>query len=200
MRISGGSAKGRKVGSRKAFVCRGDSDELRPTAAKVRQAIFNIIAGKVDGCRFLDLYAGTGAVGIEAISRGASHVAFVESNIARTKIIKQLLDKFGFTEKASVMHTDADSFLYKISHGAFDVIFIDPPYASSFLSGSLRIIDKSRILKEGGIVIAEHSSKTALPSFQNLVLQKKYRYGDTALTLYNYCLNDNILSRTEGKE
>src|SRR5664279_5891043 len=102
MRISGGSAKGRKVGSKKAFVAKGDSDELRPTASKVRQAIFNILAGKIEGSRFLDLYAGTGAVGIEALSRGAGHVVFVENNPARVGIIETLVEKFGFIGRASV--------------------------------------------------------------------------------------------------
>src|SRR5512135_1850951 len=109
MRISGGSAKGRKVGARKAFIAKGDSDELRPTAAKVRQAIFNILAGKIEGSRFLDLYAGTGAVGIEALSRGAGHVVFVEDSSARVGIIKNLLEKFGFTARASVIKAQAAS-------------------------------------------------------------------------------------------
>src|SRR5664279_11922 len=116
MRISGGSAKGRKIGSRKAFVAKNNSDELRPTAAKVRQAVFNILAGKIDGSRFLDLYAGTGAVGIEALSRGAGHVVFVENNPARIEIIETLVEKFGFIARASVVKAQAASFLKKSPH------------------------------------------------------------------------------------
>lgn len=190
MRISGGSAKGRKVGSRKAFVSRGDSDDLRPTAAKVRQAIFNILAGNIEGSSFLDLYAGTGAVGIEALSRGAGHVVFVEDNPARISIIKDLLEKFGFIGRASVVKAQAVSFLRK-STGSFDIIFLDPPYATDELALSLPIIDESMLVRKEGIVIAEHSSKKALTCpLKNLMLRKSYRYGDTALTLYEYSANE----------
>ena len=187
MRISGGSAKGRKVGSRKAFVAKGNSDELRPTAAKVRQAIFNILAGKIDGCRFLDLYAGTGAVGIEALSRGAGHVVFVENNPARVGIIETLVEKFGFIGRASVVKAHAASFLKKCPQGSFDIIFLDPPYAADELAHSLPVIDESLLVRKEGIVIAEHSSKKVLTCPLNyLRLKKNYRYGDTALTLYEY--------------
>ncbi|HMK57107.1 MAG TPA: 16S rRNA (guanine(966)-N(2))-methyltransferase RsmD [Dissulfurispiraceae bacterium] len=200
MRISGGFAKGRKVGPKRAFASRGDSDELRPTAAKVRQAIFNIIAGRVEGSRFLDLYAGTGAVGIEALSRGVGHVVFVEGNATRIRIIRDLLDRFGFSAQASVVKADADSFLKRAPHGSFDIIFLDPPYATGNLASSLAIIDGSRLLKENGIVIAEHSSKTVLPAFRTLRFRKSYRYGDTALSLYDYSAYAESLSTTEGKK
>ncbi len=197
MRISGGSAKGRKVGSRKAFVSKGDSDELRPTAAKVRQAIFNILAGRIEGCVFLDLYAGTGAVGIEALSRGAEHVVFVEDNASRVAIIKDLLEKFGFTEKASVIKAQTASYLKKTKRGQFDIIFLDPPYASDELAISFPIIDQSDIIANGGVVVAEHSSKKDLSSLNHLKIRKKYRYGDTALTLYEYVTSEEITAAGE---
>jgi 16S rRNA (guanine966-N2)-methyltransferase len=187
MRISGGSAKGRKVGSRKAFVSKGDNDELRPTAAKVRQAIFNILTGRIEGSRFLDLYAGTGAVGIEALSRGAAYVVFVENNSTRVEIIRKLVEKFGFTGRASIIKSDAVSFLKKNPPGSFDIIFIDPPYASTELALSVPVIDKSLRTVDSVVVIAEHSSKKVQGyPLQNLMLKKSYRYGDTALTLYQY--------------
>ena len=187
MRISGGSAKGRKGGSRKAFVAKGDSDELRPTASKVRQAIFNILAGKIEGSRFLDLYAGTGAVGIEALSRGAGHVVFVENNPARVGIIETLVEKFGFIGRASVVKAQAESFLRKNAEGSFDIIFLDPPYATDEVAHSLQVIDESLLFRKEGTVIAEHSSKKILTySLKTLRLKKNYRYGDTALTLYDY--------------
>jgi len=187
MRISGGSAKGRKVGSKKAFVAKGDSDELRPTASKVRQAIFNILAGKIEGSRFLDLYAGTGAVGIEALSRGAGHVVFVENNPARVGIIETLVEKFGFIGRASVVKAQAESFLRKNAEGSFDIIFLDPPYATDEVAHSLQVIDESLLFGKEGTVIAEHSSKKILTySLKTLRLKKNYRYGDTALALYDY--------------
>lgn len=186
MRISGGSAKGRKVGNRKAFIAKGDGDELRPTAAKVRQAIFNIVAGRISDCRFLDLYAGTGAVGIEALSRGAQQVVFVENNAQRCSFIRDITEKFGLSERAAIVKAEATAFLKKASR-PFDIIFIDPPYASDELQTSLLLIDQYQPVTENGIIIAEHSSKheLALP-LTNLQLKKNYRYGDTALTVYEH--------------
>ena len=184
MRISGGTAKGRKVGNRKAFVAKGDSDELRPTAAKVRQSIFNIVAGKINECRFLDLYAGTGAVGIEALSRGAQQAVFVENNAQRCSFIRDITEKFGLADRATTVKSEAAAFLKKAPL-PFDIIFIDPPYASDELESSLYLIDRLLPVTEKGIVIAEHSSKREfrLP-LDNLQLRKNYRYGDTALTVY----------------
>jgi 16S rRNA (guanine(966)-N(2))-methyltransferase RsmD len=187
MRISGGTAKGRKVGSRKAFVGKSGNDELRPTAAKVRKAIFDILSGRIIGSRFLDLYAGSGAVGIEAASREAEHVVLVEDNAARVAIIRELIEKFGFTGRASVVRTPVTSFINTASHGAFDIIFLDPPYTSDELERVLPVIDKSKLLTDEGIVIVEHSSKKTLSySLANLKFKKNYRYGDSALTLYEY--------------
>jgi 16S rRNA (guanine966-N2)-methyltransferase len=187
MRISGGTAKGRKVGMRKAFVSKGDSDELRPTASKVREAIFNIVGGRIIESRFLDLYAGTGAVGIEALSRSAAHAVLVDDNACRVALIRDLIDKFGFVERAAVVKHTVAAFLRKTAQAAFDIIFLDPPYASDELRHVLPAIDKSNLLADDGIVIVEHSSKQTLSNqFENLTLKKTYRYGDTALTLFKY--------------
>jgi len=113
MRISGGTAKGRKVGTRKAFVAKGGNDELRPTAAKVRKAVFDILGPKIVESRFLDMYAGTGAVGIEALSRGAAHTVFVEGNAGRIALIRELLVRFGLSDRATVIKTTAAAFLGK---------------------------------------------------------------------------------------
>jgi len=198
MRISGGAAKGRKVGLKKAFAKKGETDELRPTSAKVRQAIFNILGNilgdKIVGSRFLDLYAGTGAVGIEALSRGAGKTVFVDDNSLRINIIKELLEKFGFKDRAGVVKDKASNFIRK-SESVFDIIFVDPPYASGELDMVLPLIDEKAILGDNGIVIAEHSSKKTPPftspldkggirGVGSLKLIKTYKYGDTSLTLY----------------
>ena len=184
MRISGGTAKGRKVGIRKAFLKKADGDELRPTSAKVRQAIFNIIRNKISGAHFLDLYAGTGAIGIEALSRGVENVVFVEENALRVNIIKELTEKFGFKERAEIVKDQSARFLKK-SEATFDIIFVDPPYASDEIAIILPLIDEREVLKDNGIVIVEHASKKALPSeFGALCLTRRYKYGDTSLSLY----------------
>src|SRR3990172_6269991 len=135
MRIVAGNEKGRRVGSRRPFSQRGGDDELRPTPAKVREALFDILRDRVPGASFLDLYAGTGAVGIEALSRGAGHVVFVEVNPLRVKIIRQLLTEFGFVERATVVQANAYDYLKRnaFSGGKYDIIFLDPPYSSEEL-------------------------------------------------------------------
>ena len=187
MRISGGTAKGRKVGIKKAFLRREDGDELRPTPAKVREAVFNILSGRIEGSAFLDLYAGTGAVGLEALSRGAGRVVFVEENHLRVNIIKEFVDRFGFREKTLVVKARVQDFLRK-NEERFSVIFLDPPYASEETMRIVSLIDELGTSDEGGIVIAEHSSKRELGEQAGaLALKKKYKYGDTSLSLYmNY--------------
>ena len=193
MRISGGAAKGRKVGVKKAFTQKGEGDELRPTSAKVRQAIFNILGERIIDAAFLDLYAGTGAVGIEALSRGAGKAVFVDDNSLRVNIIKELIKKFAFKDRAVIIKDRASNFINNFltpnsklqTPDFFDIIFIDPPYASGELDAILPLIDEKDILRDNGIAIAEHSSKKRLPeAIGRLKLIKNYKYGDTSLILY----------------
>jgi len=178
MRISGGTAKGRKV------IFKKSDSSTRPTSAKAREAIFNILREKVVDCVFLDLYAGTGAVGIEAISRGAGFVIFVDKDGAKIRIIKELIEKFSFKQGAKFFVEDALDFLKKTTM-KFDIIFADPPYASLELDKVLPLIDNKNILNNKGLVIAEHSRKKTLPPIiGRLKLAKIYKYGDTALSLY----------------
>lgn len=157
---------------------------MRPTASKVRQAVFNIIRDRIDGSLFLDLYAGTGAVGIEALSRGAGHVVFVDNSQARVSAIKDLLDRFGLKDRAEVIRDEASRFM-KRSECIFDIIFADPPYSSAELPTVLSLIDERDALNDEGVVIAEHSCKTLLPLQKGaLKLVKTYKYGDTGLSLY----------------
>ncbi|NTU43691.1 MAG: 16S rRNA (guanine(966)-N(2))-methyltransferase RsmD [Nitrospirales bacterium] len=184
MRITGGSAKGRNVGLRKAFTQRGEGTDLRPTPAKVRKAIFDILGERVWESRFLDLYSGSGAVGIEALSRGAASVVFVEQDPVRAKIIRDMTERFGFGEKAKIVVDDVKSFLRKRSV-VFDIIFADPPYGSPELDLILPEISLRGIGADHGIVILEHSSKKTMPlSDGSLELKKTYKYGDTSLSLY----------------
>ena len=184
MRISGGTAKGRKVGIKKAFLRREDGEELRPTPAKVRAAVFNILGGRIEDSAFLDLYAGTGAVGLEALSRGAGRVVFVEEDHMRANIIKDFVDRFGFREKALIVRTRVQDFLRK-NEERFAIIFLDPPYGSEEAMQAISLIDELGTSDEDGIIIAEHSSRRELgDQAGELSLKKKYKYGDTALSLY----------------
>jgi 16S rRNA (guanine966-N2)-methyltransferase len=186
VRISSGGLKGRKIGSRKAF--RGKTrDELRPTSAKVREALFDILRNDVAGAVFLDLYAGTGAVGFEALSRGAEKAYMVESNPVRFHALNDAIGHMGLYGRAFSSREEALSFLAKASSSgiSFDLIFADPPYASDEIEKILPFIDLRDVLKTGGCLVIEHPAKKCL-NFTPLSLKmvKNYRYGDTSLTLY----------------
>ncbi len=186
MRISSGGLKGRKIGSRKAFKAKA-GDELRPTSAKVREAIFDILRGDIMDAVFLDLYAGTGTVGLEALSRGAEKAYLVESNPVRFRAISDTVVKLGLVGRAFSFREESIRFLIRTSGAGmcFDIIFADPPYASEELEEILSFVDIHDVLRPGGRLIAEHPSRKPLTFVpRSLKLVKNYRYGDTALTLY----------------
>jgi 16S rRNA (guanine(966)-N(2))-methyltransferase RsmD len=187
VRISSGRLRGRKVAISKKIFSSTDSDELRPTSSKVRESIFNILQTEIDQALFLDLYAGTGAVGLEALSRGAEKVFFVENSRIRAKAIMDYIHKLGLDDRASVYQEEAEAFLKRsVRTGLkFDIIFADPPYMSGEIDKVLPYIGECNILKDEGCILVEHSSKAALAeNIQNIKMVKKYRYGDTMITLY----------------
>jgi len=187
VRISSGRLKGRKVVTSKKIFISTDRDDLRPTSSKVREAIFNIVQTEIDHALFLDLYAGTGAVGLEALSRGAEKVFFVENSHIRAKAVVDYIHKLGLDDRASVYQEEAEAFLKRAMRTGlkFDIIFADPPYLSGEIDKVLPYIGECNILKDDGCILIEHSSKIALPeNIQNIKLAKNYRYGDTMITLY----------------
>lgn len=160
---------------------------LRPTTGKVKEAIFDIIRDSIRDAHFLDLYAGTGAIGIEALRQGASEVVFVEASRDNVKDIHKSLQRYGLSKGAKIFNKKVLSFISHIGTGlqAFDIIFLDPPYHTDEVINALVAIDKSDILKDNGVVIAEHFIKRQLPErFDKLQRIKDYRYGDTVLSLY----------------
>ncbi len=160
---------------------------LRPTTGKVREAVFNILRDKIDNARFLDLYAGTGAVGVEALNKGASEAVFVETIRSNTTNIKRLIEKFDLTGKSRIISQKAVSFIdwAELNGLSFDIIFLDPPYHTDEIIQILSAIGKSNILKEEGIVIAEHFAKRQLPDeFGILKKVKDYVYGDSVLSFF----------------
>lgn len=187
VRISGGQLKGRKIVSSKKIFESADRSELRPTSAKVREAIFDILRPEIDHALFLELYAGTGAVGFEALSQGAEKVLFVESSPPRSKAITDYARKIGLEYRTSVYQENADIFLQRAMRTGmrFDIIFLDPPYQSDEIEKVLPFIAEHDILREDGCLLVEHSTKSALPdSLQSMKVKKHYRYGDTMITLY----------------
>lgn len=176
MRITGGTGRGRRLKV-------PSGPRVRPTSDKVKQALFNIIGHDIEGAAFLDLFAGAGGIGIEALSRGASQVTFVDDSRESLKIIGRNVEQTGFADRAKLVFSRAESFLKKPS-GPYDIIFLDPPYAME-LAPLLELIASSGLLKPGGDVVAEHFKKQPSPPHAGtLMLYREARYGDTVLAFY----------------
>jgi 16S rRNA (guanine966-N2)-methyltransferase len=187
MKISGGTAKGRRTASKKLFTKTLAGERVRPTSSKVREALFDIVRNRIEGARFVDLYAGTGTVGLEALSRGAGYAFFVEPNELLVVMINKALQDIGFLDRAAVLKGRADEFFEKaaLRNERFDIFFIDPPYQSSEIETILPAIGEKEFLEEDGIVIVEHFFKKAVPDRAGpLRVNRTYRYGDTMLTTY----------------
>lgn len=182
MRIIAGTARGRNLKSPKGM-------STRPTSDRVREALFNIVTSYVPDSRFLDLFSGTGAVGIEALSRGAAKAVLVEKDRNTTKIILENLDLCRLKESAEVLTLDVAKAISLLGHRGeiFDLIFIDPPYQKEFEKPTIEEILAQAILAPEGIVIVE-SNKVDLPPETVGVLRayRREKYGDTALTFYRH--------------
>lgn len=173
MRVIGGSLKGRRLAS-----FRGPG--IRPTSDKVREAVFNILPREFPYRTVLDLYAGTGAMGIEALSRGASEAAFVESDKGAAQVIRKNLDICG--QKARIIRKDAVKAVEELSRKgeSFDLVIIDPPYSSELLVGTLKAIGLGGLLAPKGAVVAESAKKAPLEAdIPGLEVYDRRRYGDT---------------------
>jgi 16S rRNA (guanine966-N2)-methyltransferase len=187
MRISGGTAKGRRTATRSLLKKKPTGERLRPTSSKVREALFDILRERIRGVSFVDLYAGTGTVGLEALSRGAGRAVFVEPGELRVRTIRRCVDDFGFQDAALIIGGKAEEFLAKASAAGekFDMIFVDPPYGSQEIERILRVIGEGQFLESGGIVVVEHFFKKEVPvTAGKLKVARSYRYGDTTLTFY----------------
>ena len=185
MRIIAGQHKGRRLKSLKG-------QHLRPTSDRVREALFSIISPRLPGSNFLDLYAGTGAVGIEALSRGAQQVIFVESHKDSLHILKENVQLCGVQDQSVIMAQTTEAWLKKWNeqniHNTFHIIFADPPYDYSLEDGFFTHVPTNTILDPEGLLIIEHSSKTIIPPMNSsqLIPQHSYRYGDTTLTIFSH--------------
>jgi len=180
VRIIGGEFKSRLINMPKGV-------EIRPTQDKVRQAIFNLLAD-LNGKRVLELFAGSGAFGIEAISRGASYAAFVDNNFRCTETIRSNLESLAVNiSYYDIIRANALSVLPRLSKDGekFDIIFMDPPYYLGMAKKCLINIDSYDILAPNSLVIAEHFKKDVLATgLKTLILEKERRYGDTVITIF----------------
>ncbi|MCX8034182.1 MAG: RsmD family RNA methyltransferase [Thermodesulfovibrio sp.] len=157
--------------------------KVRPTPAIVRKAIFDILRN-VEGKTFVDIYAGKGFVGMEALEKGAKEVIFVERDPVLCIFIKSSLQKKNLANRAKVYNLDSINFL-RDTEIEYDVIFADPPYESGELERIFSIFEKKNLLKKEGILILQHYKKDSIKErLRDLKVLKCYRYGDTLLTIY----------------
>ncbi|AEF93942.1 methyltransferase [Desulfotomaculum nigrificans CO-1-SRB] len=182
MRIIAGSARGRTLKSPKGM-------STRPTTDRVREALFNILAHQVPDSKFLDLFSGTGAVAIEALSRGAARAVLVEKDRSAATIILNNLKLCGFSEKAQVLVLDVQRAIQTLGKKkeVFDLIFIDPPYKHGHEVPTMEGIERQGLLSPHGTLVVE-SNKSDLPPdlVGRLAAYRREKYGDTALTFYRY--------------
>ena len=177
MRVISGKAKGVSLMTPKG-------EHTRPTADRVKEALFSIIQFDLLGARVLDLFGGTGQLGIEALSRGAKHAVFVDQRDDACRLIKENLKRTKMESEASVVRCDYLQYLNRCKD-KFDIIILDPPYAEEYLENSLKIITEIDILQSGGIIIAECPLGKDLPcEFSGYTRSKDYKYGQVLLTLY----------------
>lgn len=158
--------------------------QTRPTTDRVKEALFSIIQFEIPGARVLDLFGGTGQLGIEALSRGAREAVFVDAREDACRLIRENLRRTRLENRGRVVRSDYLDYL-KRCREKFQIILLDPPYAEVFLENSLKMITEIDILQTGGIIVAERPVGKELPwDFSGYTRSKDYQYGKTLLTLY----------------
>ena len=185
MRIIGGIKGSQRIKSSK-------SRSLRPTMDRVRETVFNILGNRVSNASFLDLFAGTGSVGIEALSRGAREVVFVEKEFRTAKILGENLERLGLEKEGIILKMDFSKAIEAINRDGkqFDIIYIDPPYASGLCGESLKLLADFDIINQDGLILAEHFFKDKLHEmFGGLKLARIKKIGDTSISIFKKEMN-----------
>ena len=177
MRVITGKARGVQLKTPEGLT-------TRPTTDRVKEALFSIIQFEIPTARVLDLFGGTGQLGIEALSRGATSAVFVDAGEAACRLIKENLRRAKMESDGKVIRADYLDYL-KRCREKFNIIFLDPPYAEVFLENALKCITEIDILETGGIIVAERPVGKELPwEFDGFTRSKDYKYGKTLLTIY----------------
>ena len=175
MRVITGSARGRKLKA-------PEGNDVRPTSDLVREAIYSIIQFDVPGADVLDLFAGSGQLGIEALSRGANHCVFVDKSAASLALCRENVMACGFVKQSRIVSSDSFDYLLTAKKG-FDIALLDPPYSNGLIERVMERLPQK--INAGGIVVCEHEQELTLPeSFGELIMHKRYKYGKIALTVY----------------
>jgi 16S rRNA (guanine(966)-N(2))-methyltransferase RsmD len=160
---------------------------VRPTSDRLRETLFNILSTDIAGSRFLDICAGSGAISIEAISRGASHITLIESSRRACSVIEENLKSLDISGSASMINRDAVTALKRIASQSrrFDIAFFDPPYDSGLYREVITILGRDGVLEQGGILVVEHRAKSPPPAeVEGLKLYRQLKQGESALAFY----------------
>jgi 16S rRNA (guanine(966)-N(2))-methyltransferase RsmD len=180
MRVIGGNAKGRRLKAPRG-------KDLRPTAARVKEALFDILPHDLSDLQVLDLFAGTGNMSVEALSRGAGSATLVELSADAAGLIRENIKRTGIAERCRLLHMPVDRALRRLAqkNESFDLIFIDPPYGRKLADRTLRLLGAGSLLRAGGVIIAEHSVRDGIADhYGALALRDQRRYGDTLLSFF----------------
>jgi 16S rRNA (guanine(966)-N(2))-methyltransferase RsmD len=187
MRVIGGAAKGRRLSVPKGHA-------VRPTAGRVKESLFNILPRDFSGKRVLDLFAGTGNLSIEALSRGADHALLIDASARSAATIKLNLRRLGLAAHSAVWVAPVARSVRVLARRKerFDFIFLDPPYDQGLAGRSLEIIARCQLLRPTGTLVVEHSARENVkPRYDSLQLHDQRRYGDTLLSFYA-CTTESI--------
>ncbi len=180
MRVIAGSAKKFQLKAPKGT-------HTRPTADRVKESVFNILAPEIPGCIFLDLFSGSGSIAVEALSRGAETAVLVEKSAEALATIKENLTKTKLIDYAKIINLDVFKALDILAKekSCFNIIYLDPPYAAGYYQKVLEMIANLHLLAPDGIVVAESSKKDVPPdTVQTLVVHRRKTYGDTVISIY----------------
>ncbi|AOT68405.1 16S rRNA (guanine(966)-N(2))-methyltransferase RsmD [Geosporobacter ferrireducens] len=181
MRVIAGLAKGRRLKSPVGLA-------TRPTTDRIKESIFSILHPYLLESYVLDLFSGTGNLGIEALSRGAEKAIFVDNNKNSIRVICENIEITGFKEKSKVFHQEALKTIRELAHleQKYDIVFMDPPYLKGFIIPCVQAIEEEGLLSSTGIIVIEHDSKDVLPEkFAKLTRIKNRKYGNTTISIYS---------------
>ncbi|MDE6357362.1 MAG: 16S rRNA (guanine(966)-N(2))-methyltransferase RsmD [Eubacteriales bacterium] len=179
MRVISGTARGLKLKSPEGII-------TRPTTDRIKESLFNIIAPYIQETIFLDLFSGSGAIGIEALSRGAEKAFFVDSSKKSYELIKQNISSAKFLEKSEIYNIDCLNAIDKFAEKkvCFDIIFMDPPYSQNFVQPILNKIKEKNLLKENGIIICEQHIEDEIPIIEGLNNYRIKEYKTTKMVFF----------------
>ena len=176
MRIIAGTLKGRRLDT-------PDWTGLRPTSDKLRETLFNVLIGRVEGSRVLDGYAGTGAVGLEALSRGAAHVTFVDSDPRAVRLIERNLGRCAVSDRYAIIRARFADAAHRLPAGTFDLVLLDPPYGPEQMSAALQAAGPLMALD--GLLVLEHARRDEAPArVASFIKSRDIFSGDSALSFY----------------